>query len=115
MTRQYAIALNICLSHKELKVKFLSGPAYASLIELKRPLVKYLSDMGEDEKMLMTELGITDFGSDDKGFKEKMSEIQKREFSPKELNFIPSDEFKRFTDEADFNTGATLAEYLLKP
>jgi len=118
LKREQAMQLNGALSDKELKVKFLSGPQYASLIGLKRPLTKYLSEMGENEKALAEEMNITighnGFISDDKNFLDKLKEIQKVEFTPKELNFIPMEEFKKWTDEVDFNTGSILAEYLLK-
>lgn len=119
MKRDKAIELNGALQDKELKVKFLTGPQYASLIELKRPLVRYLNEMGESEKELADEMkvviGPRGFETLDENFLGKLKEIQKPEFTPKELNFISMEEFKSWTNEVDFNTGSILAEYLLKP
>ena len=118
MTRIEAMQLSISLSDKGLKVKHLSATEYASLIELRRPIMKYLNEMSENEITLAKEMDISqdqdgNFDSKDKGFLDKLKLIQAKEFTPKELNFIPMDTFKKFTDEVDFSTGAILSDWLL--
>jgi len=118
MNRAEALALNTALNQKELKVKNLTGAQYVSLIGLKRPLVKYLNEIGEEEQELFKSHDVvTDADlmskATDKTFQDKLKLIQSPEFTPKEVNFIALDEFKKFTDEVDFASGSVLAEYLL--
>lgn len=119
MKRSEAINLNVALSNQGLKVKNLSGANYFSLICLKKPLAKYLNEMAEDEQTLLKDHGVVtqeDLSEKlkDKSFSEKWEAIHAKDFEVKELNFIPLDEFKKFTDEVEFSVGAILAEYLLK-
>lgn len=119
MKRIDAIALNVALSTKELKVKYLSTENYVKLLALKRPLNKYLNEMQESEADLCSSFDIPgeELGkkcAEDKSFREKIEAIQKKDFEPKELNFLTLEEFEKFTKEVDFGPASVLAEYLLK-
>lgn len=119
MTRPDAINLNYAFMNQALKVKFLTGPSYAILIEFKRSLSRYITEMAEKEKTLAEdykEVKVVDgqFDTKDESFLNKLKEIQKKEFTHGEMNFMSLDEFKKFTDEVDFNTGTVLSEFILK-
>lgn len=119
MKRDYAIQLNAALHTDGLKVKHLSADQYVKLLALKRPLAKYLNEMGEEEKDLFKSYNIITEQDrinnlKDKSFIEKIEAIQEKMFEPKELNFIDGDTFKKFTDDIDFGAASVLAEYLLK-
>lgn len=118
MKRSDAIELYNALLTKGLLVKHLSTGSYASLIEFKRPLKRYIDEMGEDEKSLAEEMGVEPVENrwplNNKDFAEKFKVIQSKEFTPKVLNFIPADEFKKWTDEIDFGPASILADFLLK-
>lgn len=119
MKRIDAIALNVALSTKELKVKYLDTGNYVKLLALKRPLNKFLNDMQEEEAELCRGFDVLpeDLGKkcfEDKSFREKTLAIQAKEFEPKELNFLTLEEFEKFTKEVDFGPASVLAEYLLK-
>lgn len=120
MKRTEAMALNISLHTEGLKVKYLSSSAYVELIGLKRPLAKYIDNIVEEEQELCKAYDLSNAGEiaekkkTDKSFAEKLEAIQAPEFQLKNRNFIPADEFKKFTDEIDFGTASILAEYLLK-
>lgn len=121
MNRVDSISLNNALATQGLKVKHLSSTNYVSLINLKRSLATYLNNMGADEKILFNDFGLDESmtgeefaeARKDKAFSDKLDLIQKKEFEPRELKFIPIEEFKKFTDDVDFIVGSTLAEYLL--
>lgn len=117
MTRIETIQLNAGLQSKELKVKFLTAPQYAALIGLKRTMNAYLNEMYEDEQALAKDMDVKSVGNNfetqDEAFFDKLKEIQKKPFDPKELNFIALDDFKNFTNDLDFESGAYLAEFLL--
>lgn len=122
MDRSTSFNLNYVLHKEGLKVKHLSATNYVSLIGLKRSLQKYLNEMGEEEKILFKDHGLKEDATQEQvddilkdiNIKEKLKVIQSKNFEPKELNFIPIEEFKKFTDDVDFIVGSTLAEYLLK-
>jgi len=117
MKRDEAVNLNAALMAQGLKVKYLTSTSYADLLELKRPLQRYISEMSEDELSLAKDMDIplreNGFSTNDKSFIEKLRVIQGKEFAPNKLNFIPIEEFKKFTDELDFGVSSILAEYLL--
>lgn len=119
MKREQAMSLIMALNTEGLKVKYLSSDSYVSLLSLKRPLQKYINEMAEEEYELCKGYEIpysemTKRSNSDKSFREKVDAVQSKEFTPKELNFIPIDQFKKFTDEIDFGPASILAEYLLK-
>lgn len=120
MKRTDAMSLNMALHNEGLKVKFLSSSSYVELIGFKRTLQKYISEMVQSEQELFKAYEITDveqvadIKKADKSFLEKLKAIQAQDFEPKTMNFIPIDEFKKFTDEVDFGPASILAEYLLK-
>lgn len=118
MKKIEALTLNTALNNEHLKVKNLTGAQYVSLIGIKRPLARYIDEMNDKERGLYKDHGIINDADlaeklRDRAFKEKLEAIQADLFEPKEVNFIPLDEFKKFTDEVDFATGSVLAEYLL--
>lgn len=123
MKRAKAIQVSNALTNPELKVKFLSGAHYVQLLGFKRPLTKYLDEMGESEKELFKEYGIVNNITveeyeeklkDEPSLKEKIDLIQAKEYEPKEVNFIPMEEFKKFVDGVSVGTSEILAEFLLK-
>lgn len=119
MKKDYAIQLNNALHAEGLKVKHLTGDQYVKLLALKRPLAKYANEMAEEEKELFKAYNIVTNQDlfeqlKDKAFSEKRDAIYAKDFEPKELNFLDSDVFKKFTDDIDFGVASILAEYLLK-
>ena len=128
MKRHEVINLSQALSDKGFKAKHLSNESYVGLTWLKRDISKWRTQAGEAETALiddfkevveMTQAGIMplkDAKEDDvKNFYAKLLDVQKSmTFNPKQLNFIPVDEFRKAVEDADSEVSFTLAEYLLR-
>lgn len=128
MKRHEVIALANALSDKGFKAKHLSNESYVGLTWLKRDISKWRTVAGETEASLvadfkdvveLTQAGITPVKDVDpdhlKNFYDKLAEVQKSmNFTPKQLNFIPVEEFRKCVEDADSDVSFTLAEYLLR-
>lgn len=123
MKKDKAITFHNALQNPGLKVKFLSATNYVSVLSIKRPLTTYMNEMSENEKDLFAAynvpltLTIDDLEEkkkSDASFKEKLDLLYSKEFEPKETNFIPIDEFKKFVDDVSLGVSEVLAEFLLK-
>lgn len=117
MKFQIATGLHAVLSDKDLKAKHLSSDNYFSILCLKKKLREHIDLTIEGENKLAEEFNVkvdgNQYTAEDPAFFEKLQGIRKDfEFTP--LNFIPKDEFKKWADELDINSGDLLAEYLLK-
>lgn len=116
MKSDKALTFNEALNSKGLLIKHLNGEQYSKLIEVKRPLVRFIDQIMEDRNELFKayDLKPGDKFPQDPSFTEKMKVIDERTFEPKHSGFIAMPEFKKFTNEVDLWVGAVLSEYLLK-
>lgn len=128
MKRHEVIALSNALADKGFKAKHLSNESYVALTWLKRDINKWRAEAGEKEGLLvtdfknvveMTQAGITPIKDADekevKNFYSKLGDLQKSmEFTPKQLNFVPIEEFRKTVEESETEASLTLGEYLLK-
>jgi len=122
MNRREVMELNTGLEKSgNLKAKHLSNPSFIALLWLRRSMGVYKKEMGENEMECakafgaeVTQAGIVPPKDSEKEFWEKLTEIQKMEFNPKELNFIPMEEFRKWTEDSDTGVSLTLAQFLMK-
>lgn len=133
MKRKDASELDMALKKPGLKSKHLSTENFNKLIPIGRTLGRYLDEMGEDEKKVFDayDIGITQQGpvfpegiskDERKAFNSKMDKIHEKDFTPTkpnggdplEFNFIPLEEFRKWTEEVDTGVALVLAEFLLK-
>lgn len=124
MNRREVIEIDTALGKSaNLKAKHLSNTSFTALLWFKRNMESYKKDMSENELECAKAFGaeITQAGisppkdeAEAKAFWEKVNEVHKANFHPKELNFIPLEEFRNWTEDSDTGVSLTLAQYLMQ-